>query len=97
DLGGTGPLLERAAVDKLGEGVVRCLPGGAECGGLDEARQLGQFRVPAAVVEVQVRVGGQPQVSDADPDGRQGLLQFCPAGPVVGVDLRVGAHSGVDQ
>ena len=28
--GGAGHLLEAAAVDELGEGVVRCLPGGAE-------------------------------------------------------------------
>jgi len=39
--GWAGQLLETAAVDEFGEGVVRCVPGGAEFCCLDEDRQPG--------------------------------------------------------
>jgi hypothetical protein len=58
------------------EGVVRCLLGGAEFGCLDEDGELAQFRVAAAVVEVQVRIGGKPQVSEVHPGGCLGLPQL---------------------
>jgi hypothetical protein len=96
-LGLAGHLLEPAAVNEFWEGVVRCFPGAGEFGCLDEDRELAQFRVPAAVVEVQMGIGGEPQVSDRRSGGCQGFGQVHPAGPVVGVNLRMGAHSGVEQ
>jgi hypothetical protein len=47
-------LLETAAVNESCEGVARCFPGAAEFGCLHEDGELAQFRVPAAVVEVQM-------------------------------------------
>jgi hypothetical protein len=64
---------------------------------LHEDRELAQFRVSAAVVEVQMRIGGKPQVSDLHSAGSQGFGQLHRAGPVVGVNLWVEAHSGVEQ
>ena len=48
-------------------------------------------------VEMQMAVRGKPEVSDLRPDGRQRLAQPGSAGPVVGVDLGVGAHARIEQ
>lgn len=58
---------------------------------------MAQFRVPAAVIEMQMAIGRKPQVSDLGSDGCQGFRQFHPAGSVVGVNLGIGAHSRVEE
>jgi len=90
-------LLEAASLDELGEGVVLRLAGGVELSSLHEDRDLAQQRVAAAVVEVQMAVRGERESRDLCPDRRQCLVQSGPAGPVVGVDLGVGAHASVEQ
>jgi hypothetical protein len=90
-------LFEPAAIDEFGQCVTGCLAGGAEFDVLDEDRDLAQQRVAAAVVEVQVAVRGEPDVTDLCPDRRQRLAQPHPAGAVVRVNLGMGAHAGVEQ
>jgi hypothetical protein len=92
-----GDWFESAALDEFGERVLLRLTGGAELGSLHEDGDLAQERVAAAVVEVQMAVRGEPEVSDLRSDGRQRFAQPGSAGPVVGVDVWVGAHAGVEQ
>jgi hypothetical protein len=49
------------------------------------------------VVEVQVAVRGEPEVTDPRPDGRQGLGKRGSAGTVAGVDVGVRAHTRIEQ
>ena len=90
-------LFEATALDELGERVVRHLAGGIQFGSLNEDRDLAQHRIAATVVEVQVAVRGEPDIRDLHPDGRQRLAQTDSAGPVMGVNLGVGAHASVEQ
>jgi hypothetical protein len=73
------------------------MAGGIELGCLNEDRDLAQHRVAAAVVEMQVTVRGKPDVRDLRPDGRQRLAQLDSVGPVVGVNLGMGAHASIEQ
>ena len=90
-------LREAAALDELGERVAGRLAGGIELGCLNEDQYPAQQRVAAAVVEMQVTVRGKPDVRDLRPDGRQRLAQLDSAGPVMGVNIGMGAHACIEQ
>jgi hypothetical protein len=92
-----GHWFEAAAFDEFGERVVLRLAGGIELGSLHEDWDLAKHWVAAAVVEVQVTIRGQLDVTELRPDGRQRLTQRDSAGPVVGVDFGVGTHASVEQ
>src|SRR5215469_7788963 len=90
-------VFEAAALDQLGEGVVRRVTRGGEFDFLYEDRSLAQQGVAAAVVEVQVAIRGEPDVRQPRADCRQRLRQSDPAGPVIGINLGMRTHAGVEQ
>jgi len=83
-------------IDKLGQRVVRS-PRHFEFDSLREDRSSAQLGVPAAVVEMKVAVHHTLHVREGHVRGRQRLGEGAAARPVMSVDVRVRAHTGVDH
>ena len=89
-------LLEVIALKQLGESVIRCLASRIEFCRLDNYRYPAQCRVTAAVIEMQVTIGGQHEIADLRADGRERLGEPGSARPVVGVHLGMGSQARVE-
>ena len=85
-----------AHIDEFWEGVVgrsRCL----ELDSLGEDRPSNQLRVAAAMIEMEVTVHDVAHVLDRHSCGRQRLGHRSAARSVMSIDVRMRAHTGIDQ
>ena len=91
-----GLVAETGRVNQLRQGVVRTMSR-FQFDTLGENRAPRQMRVPAAMVEVQMAVHDLADLGQTYTRRDQGCLNRHSVRPVMGVDIRMGPHPGVDH